>query len=425
MPATYTDRLDGLTASVAVKAPCIAATTAAITLSGTQTVDGIALAVDNRVLVKDQAASSANGIYLVRSSTWVRATDWDGARDAVGGTLVYISSGTTNGNSFWKAGGSGSISIGTTSVTFSRSEVTDASVRNDLSQSTGAGLVGATGGGTVQEAIDDITSDVSTLQTDTATVVAGLALIDNPYRLLFGLEPEKLSGTELNLQAGAAADQYGTEVLRSTSALTINLATNGALGLDTGTITSGEDYYVYLLKTTADGSLSALVSTSISYGGVTVPSGYTMHRKLPWGFIYNTTSGWGVTNGIPDFHLTHWPKPLTTFTAFQFASPFLALTAGTSTTFASVDLTPWLPDNARLARIACRVNYSSGAGKAYVRTYGTQSTGIEVGRPTAASDVRLFMFDMRTTSTRLMSYKVDSGVTLDIGVMGYSQTEPS
>ena len=54
MPATYTDRRQGLTTAVAVKAPCRVATTANITLSGTQTVDGVALAVRDRVLVKNQ-----------------------------------------------------------------------------------------------------------------------------------------------------------------------------------------------------------------------------------------------------------------------------------------------------------------------------------------------------------------------------------
>ena len=47
-----------------------ATTTANITLSGTQTVDGVALVVGNRVLVKNQSTASQNGIYVVASGAW-------------------------------------------------------------------------------------------------------------------------------------------------------------------------------------------------------------------------------------------------------------------------------------------------------------------------------------------------------------------
>lgn len=73
-----------------------AATTANITLSGTQTVDGIALVAGDRVLVKDQTTASQNGIYVVSASTWTRATDADAASEIAGG-IVNVDSGTTNG----------------------------------------------------------------------------------------------------------------------------------------------------------------------------------------------------------------------------------------------------------------------------------------------------------------------------------------
>ena len=102
MPSTRTDRIDGLSTSTAVKAPCRAATTANITLSGTQTIDGIAIVADDRVLVKDQTDTTENGIYVAAASTWSRAADFDGARDMVDGTQVYVNLGTTNTNTYWK-----------------------------------------------------------------------------------------------------------------------------------------------------------------------------------------------------------------------------------------------------------------------------------------------------------------------------------
>jgi hypothetical protein len=107
MPSTITDRLNGLTTSVAIKAPCRVATTAAITLSGEQTIDGVAVVTGDRVLVKDQAGAVDNGIYVVNSSTWVRAPDFDGSLDAVGGTQLAVLAGASNANTYWRVDGVG------------------------------------------------------------------------------------------------------------------------------------------------------------------------------------------------------------------------------------------------------------------------------------------------------------------------------
>lgn len=107
MTSTTTDRLAGVTASLGVKAPVVVATTANITLSGLQTIDGVSVAADNRVLVKDQTDTTQNGIYDAKSGAWVRSLDFDGARDVVTGTVIYVTSGTTNSGTFWKVSTSG------------------------------------------------------------------------------------------------------------------------------------------------------------------------------------------------------------------------------------------------------------------------------------------------------------------------------
>lgn len=93
MPAI--DRITGLTASIAYKAPCRVATTAQITLSGLQTVDGLALVEDDRVLVRNQTDATENGIYIASVRDWKRAADFDDNRDAMTGTRVYVSYGDT------------------------------------------------------------------------------------------------------------------------------------------------------------------------------------------------------------------------------------------------------------------------------------------------------------------------------------------
>lgn len=101
MPSTQIDRIDGVSTSMAVKVACRAGTLGNITLSGLQTVDGIALAANDRVLVKNQSNAVTNGIYTAQTTSWVREPDFDGARDAVQGTTVQIENGTIQALTWW------------------------------------------------------------------------------------------------------------------------------------------------------------------------------------------------------------------------------------------------------------------------------------------------------------------------------------
>jgi hypothetical protein len=102
MTATRTDRLNGISDGVAIKAPCRVATIGNITLDGLQTVDGIALAAGDRVLVKAQTNTAQNGVYVVSTGLWTRAPDFDGARDIVEGTLVPVNDGSSSARKIWR-----------------------------------------------------------------------------------------------------------------------------------------------------------------------------------------------------------------------------------------------------------------------------------------------------------------------------------
>ena len=109
------NQLDAAVQGFKWKEPVRAATTANITLSGTQSIDGIALIVGNRVLVKNQTAASANGIYLVASGVWTRANDMDLAAEFNGATC-FVSEGTANGNQAWQMTTDDPITVGTTAL---------------------------------------------------------------------------------------------------------------------------------------------------------------------------------------------------------------------------------------------------------------------------------------------------------------------
>ena len=115
---TIVDRLSGVSGALAYKAPVRAATTANITLSGEQIIDGVAVTAGDRVLVKDQITGSENGIYDASTGAWTRAKDWNGQGDIVEGTQVFVHSGTVAANRAFALATSDPITIGATSLSF-------------------------------------------------------------------------------------------------------------------------------------------------------------------------------------------------------------------------------------------------------------------------------------------------------------------
>ena len=140
MPSSVTDRLLGLTTSVAVKAPVLCASTANLTLSSTQVIDGVSVSTGDRVLVKDQTGLINNGIYVVDKASWSRSADCDGRRDLVIGTMVYVSTGSTENSNFERffvftstSSTSAQILPGTDAMTIAQSRVL--SVSSDITVS--------------------------------------------------------------------------------------------------------------------------------------------------------------------------------------------------------------------------------------------------------------------------------------------------
>lgn len=111
--------VDSVAQGLDVKSSVLVATTANITLSGTQTIDGIALVAGNRVLVKNQSTASANGIYLVAAGSWTRTTDADTWNELVS-AFVFVERGTTLADTGWVCTVDPGGTLGSTAVTFSQ-----------------------------------------------------------------------------------------------------------------------------------------------------------------------------------------------------------------------------------------------------------------------------------------------------------------
>lgn len=136
--------VDAASAGLVVKTPARAATVGAnITLSGgaPNTLDGVTLALNDRVLVKDQSDGTQNGIYYVSTlgtgsnGTWDRTTDADTGAELVTGSYVFITGGTVNANAAYTMVTPGTITIGSSIITWNIfSQVTQIQASNILGQ---------------------------------------------------------------------------------------------------------------------------------------------------------------------------------------------------------------------------------------------------------------------------------------------------
>jgi hypothetical protein len=112
--------VDASRAGLDVKLSVRVATTANITLSGTQTVDGVALVAGDRVLVKNQTTQSQNGIYAVAAGAWARTTDADSADEVHAGMFTFVTEGSTQADTGWVLTANDPIVLGTTVLTFAQ-----------------------------------------------------------------------------------------------------------------------------------------------------------------------------------------------------------------------------------------------------------------------------------------------------------------
>jgi hypothetical protein len=116
---SYVDNLvQGLSWKKAVRAATTTAGTLASSFENGDSIDGVTLATNDRILIKNQSTASENGIYTVNASgAPTRATDADTGAEMVNAT-VFVSEGTTLAETQWTCSTNAPITIGSTSLAF-------------------------------------------------------------------------------------------------------------------------------------------------------------------------------------------------------------------------------------------------------------------------------------------------------------------
>ena len=238
--------VDASSQGLDVKDSVKAASTANLTLSGTQTVDGIGMLADDRILVKDQTTQSQNGIYVVAAGAWSRSSDFAVGADkgsAVVGTnnlpfSQFSGAGQiTAGNGLAKTGNTLSVNVDGSSL-----EINGDALRVKASGVTDAMLAGSISDG-----------KLSTIAT--ANKVSGSAVQLNASA---GLEDS--SGLRVKLDSNPGLELAGTGMklkIKASSGLTLD-----ANGLSAN-ISDGIKFQGGALEVELDGSTLGISASGI------------------------------------------------------------------------------------------------------------------------------------------------------------------
>ena len=119
---SYVDStVNGLDVKESVRVATTAAGTLASDYANGSTVDGVSLSTGDRILLKDQADASENGVYTVNASgAPTRAADFDEDSEVTSGAFFFVEEGTTNGDNGFTLTTNDDITVGTTDLTFTQ-----------------------------------------------------------------------------------------------------------------------------------------------------------------------------------------------------------------------------------------------------------------------------------------------------------------
>jgi hypothetical protein len=289
--------VDGLAQGLDVKASVRAASTVAggnITLVTVSTaVDGVTLNVGDRVLVKNQTTASENGIWVASAGNWARADDAVQGK-LTAGAFVFVEEGTVNADSGWVLTNNGTITVGTTALTWDQFSGAGQITAGDGLTKNGntINFVGAANGGLTVNT-DSVQVNASQLFIGTSNVVVGAT---GGAQALAGIT--SVTGTTADMSVQPATRASGTGYHQNISGGLSSSGAGGQLRLYGGNGTSGNGGNVLIdggtgtaVGTVSIGTASSTINIGQASVSTTSITGTTKLSALTTnGFVKTTNS---------------------------------------------------------------------------------------------------------------------------------------
>ncbi len=274
--------VDSVASGLDLKESVMVASVSNLTLSGTQTIDGVAVTAGKRVLVKDQTDLSENGIYVCAAGSWSRATDF-AAGDDEAGAFCFVEQGTVNGdNGFVCTNNAGSAVVGTDDLEF-----TQFSGAGQITAGDGLAKTGNTLSVNVDDSSIEISSD--TLQVKASGITnAMLAGSIDEGKLAGSISNGKLANSSISL-GGVSIALGATD---ATPAFDLQDATGYATSALVGTITNDQ-----LAGSIGDNKLLTIATANkVSINAINIDGGDDIDAALADADLIIVDDGGGGTN---------------------------------------------------------------------------------------------------------------------------------
>lgn len=247
----YVDNVaSGLSYKDAVRAATTAAGTLATSFANTSVIDGVTLATNDRILIKNQATASENGIYVVAASGAPSRAEDLAAGVGAAGIAVFVTEGSTNADTGWVCtSDGGSDVVGTNNLAFAQFSATSAVGGSDTQI-----LYNSSG---VSAGLSTFTTNGTNL-----TLSGGNLTVGDSDLVYFG------AGSDLSITHNGT----NSIVTSATGDLTVdNTNATGSTIMLLGTDTSATDFQVQNNSASAlltvDGSGQATISGNLNVGG--------------------------------------------------------------------------------------------------------------------------------------------------------------
>jgi len=230
----------------------------------------------------------------------------------------------------------------------------------------------------------------------------GTPIVDAPYLSIYGLRLGWTSGTVITATAGRARNSTNANDIVLAATATLNAATVGANGIDTGALANSTMYAVYAIDDSYLNNSGALL-LSTSFSSPLMPFGYDMFRRI--GAVL--TSG---AAAILEFRQVGTGQDRWMWYDLGISE----LAGGVSAAYVDVDCASSVPAQATMIVFDASLTPTGAADIASLQPKGaTNANGYAIMSGPAAGVVMRNAMTVPCNGTPIVSYKVVGSLSLN------------